>query len=94
MRTSLSSLVDNSSEDNIKDCKKCIDTKIENRCRECINSINDLIEKFPNTHKFCEDDINKFLLLLRKGVYPYEYVDSWERFNETSLPSKKNFIAN
>ena len=25
-------------------------------------------------------------MLLRKGVYPYEYMDSWERFNETSLP--------
>ena len=30
-----------------------------------------------------------FVLLLRKGVYPYEYMDSWERFNETSLPDKK-----
>ena len=29
--------------------------------------------------------------MLRKGVYPYEYMDSWERFNETSLPSKKEF---
>ena len=34
-------------------------------------------------------DLNKFVLLLRKGVYPYEYMDSWERFNETSLPDKK-----
>ena len=33
----------------------------------------------------------KFLLLLRKGLYPYEYMDSWERFNETSLPPKKAF---
>ena len=30
-------------------------------------------------------------MLLRKGVYPYEYMDSWERFNETSLPPKKAF---
>ena len=33
------------------------------------------------------------LLLLRKGVDPYEYMDSWERFNETSLPSKKYFYS-
>ena len=26
--------------------------------------------------------INKFVLLLRKGVYPYEYMDAWEKFNE------------
>ena len=34
-----------------------------------------------------------FVLLLRKGVYPYEYMDSWERFNETSLPDKKAFYS-
>ena len=25
-------------------------------------------------------------LLTRKGVYPYEYINSWDRFNETQLP--------
>ena len=29
--------------------------------------------------------------MLRKGVYPYEYMDSWERLNETTLPNKKAF---
>ena len=33
-------------------------------------------------------------MLLRKGVYPYEYRDNWERFNETSLPSKEPFYNN
>ena len=28
-------------------------------------------------------------MLLRKGVYPYEYMDSWEKLNETLLPSKE-----
>ena len=32
-------------------------------------------------------------MLLRKGVYPYEYMDSWERFNETSLPDEKAFYS-
>ena len=27
------------------------------------------------------------------GVYPYEYMDSWERFDETSLPDKKSFYS-
>ena len=38
-------------------------------------------------------ETNKFILLLRKDVYPYEYKDSWERFNETSLPDKKAFYS-
>jgi hypothetical protein len=32
-------------------------------------------------------------LLLKKGVYPYEYVDSPERFNETQLPPKEAFYS-
>ena len=32
--------------------------------------------------------------MLRKGVYPYEYMDNWERFNDTSLPSKESFYSN
>ena len=42
-------------------------------------------------YKFCNGNLNKFIMLLRKGVYPYEHMDSWERFNETSLPPKKDF---
>ena len=32
--------------------------------------------------------------MLRKGVYPYEYVDNWEKFDETSLPNKEDFYSN
>ena len=32
-------------------------------------------------------------MLLRKGVYPYEYMDSWERFDGTSLPDKEAFYS-
>ena len=38
-------------------------------------------------------DINKFTLLLRKGFYPYEYMDSWERFDEELLPNKEAFYC-
>ena len=56
-------------------------------------AINGLIKKFHNVYQFCNGDANKFALLLRKGVYPYEYIDSWERFNET-LPDEKVFTVN
>ena len=52
-----------------------------------------LIEKFPNTYQLCNKDLNKFELLLRKGVYPYEYMDSWKRFKEESLPDKESFYS-
>eukprot|EP00733_Pompholyxophrys_punicea_P000062 Pompholyxophrys_punicea_v1_NODE_8_length_8388_cov_12.748020.p1 type:complete len:997 gc:universal NODE_8_length_8388_cov_12.748020:3285-6275(+) len=32
-------------------------------------------------------------LMIRKGVYPYEYVDSIERLNETQLPPKSAFYS-
>ena len=52
-----------------------------------------LIEKFPNTYQLCNKDLNKFALLLRKGLYPYEYMDSWKRFKEESLPDKESFYS-
>ena len=33
------------------------------------------------------------LLCYKKGVYLYEYIDSWERFDKTSLPDKKAFYS-
>ena len=56
-------------------------------------TLGKLIKKIPNTYRFCNNDINKFILLLRKRVYPYEYMNSWERFDETSLPDKKAFYS-
>ena len=47
-----------------------------------------------NTFKFSNNDINKFIFLSRKGVYPYEYMDDWEKFNETTLPEKETFYSN
>ena len=43
---------------------------------------------------FSNNDINRFILLLRKVVYPYEYMDEWEKFNETSLPEKEELYSN
>ena len=42
-------------------------------------------ERFFNTYKFFSYDDNKFILLLKIGVYPYEYLDDWEKFNQTLL---------
>ena len=52
-----------------------------------------LIKKFPNTYQLCNKDLNKFALLLRKDVYPYEYMDSWKRFDEESLLDKESHYS-
>ena len=31
--------------------------------------------------------------MLRNGVHPYDYIDYWEKFNETSLPQKEGFYS-
>ena len=71
--------------------------KLNYECKEFkkwwLKPVNGLIKKFSNTHQFCNGNINKFVLLLRKSVYPYEYLGSWERFDETSLPDKKDFYS-
>ena len=33
------------------------------------------------------------MILLRKGIYPYEYMDDWSRFEEEQLPDKVIFIV-
>ena len=109
MAMSLSKLVDNLMEDihgdKCVDCKsdltymKVMDETLIFRCFNCKKNyqkkINkELIESFASTYKFCNNDLNKFVMLLRKGVYPYEYMDGWDKFNETSIPNKESFYSN
>ena len=34
------------------------------------------------------------MILLRNSVYPYEYMDEWDKFNEKELPNKGPFYSN
>ena len=56
-------------------------------------SINGLIKKFRIMHQFCNSDLNKLFLLLRKRFYPYEDMGSWEKFDETSIPPNEAFYS-
>ena len=109
MASSLSKLVDNLSEgihnNKCSDCGSNLDyinIKNEKLILECYNCKQrykrkfnkEIIKKFASTCSFCNSNLNKFMLLLRKCVYPCEYMDNWERFNETSLPSKESFYSN
>ena len=109
MAMPLSKLVDNLSEgiynNKCSDCRSNLDyikTKNEKVILECYNCKQryrkkfnkELIKRFKKSYEFCNKDLTTFILLLRKGVYPYEYMDNWERFNETLLPNKESFYSN
>ena len=108
MATSLSKLVDNLMEgvhsDKCINCKsdisymKVMDETLIFRCFNCEKNykkeINkELIERFASTYKFCNNDLNKFVMLLRKGVYPYEYMNGWDNLTKHQYPAKNCFTA-
>ena len=72
--------------------------KLIYRCRKCKEewerSIKTLIRKFLSIYQFCNGDLNIFILLLRKGVYPYEDMDNWENLMKPQYYLKKIFTAN
>ena len=74
------------------------DDLVEYKCLCCNRNyhkkFNEKLKKrFLNTYKYSNQDNNKFILLLRKGVYTYKYIDDWKQFNETSFPGRKIFIV-
>ena len=89
-------------------CRKCKcflehisieDNKLIFKCKDCNRNYKfyfnkDLTNILANTYEFFDEDINKFAFLSGKGVYPYEYMDSSETFDETSLLNKEGFYSN
>ena len=49
------------------------------------------IDKFVNLKKYYSG--NQLSPLLRKGAYPYHYVDCMKKIDETSLPPKEAFYS-
>ena len=108
MSTLLLSLVDNLSEkcqsDQCKDCNFELDymsVKNNQVIFQCLEykknhkkDYQELIKKFANRYEFCNGDSNKFILLLRKGVYRYEYMDSWKDLMKHLYQKKKLFTVN
>merc|ERR1712055_565060 len=55
-------------------------------------------DTFTNTYAYFKKDWGNideeaFELLTRKGIYPYEYMDSWEKMEEKTLPSKEDYYS-
>ena len=90
------SIIENDKEKQIHENK--INKIVYSRCKSCNTKNKQLLEllikRFLSTCKLSKNNTDKFLLLLRKGVYPYEYVGDWNKFNETKLPSIKDHYSN
>ena len=59
------------------------------RCKTCRwrkqIKLHELVKNFPNTFNLCRGDDQKLLLLLREGVYPYEYMNNMSKIFEKEL---------
>ena len=71
---------------------------IEYKCLCCNKNYQEkfdenLKKRVFNMYKFSNHNINKFILLLQKCVYPYEYMEGWEKFSKISLPEKEDFYS-
>ena len=60
------------------------------------SSLDKLVSNLPvealkyTSEKFQKE---KFNLMTRKGIYPYDYMDSFDKFNKTELPTKEEFYS-
>ena len=43
--------------------------------------------------KYTSQEFQDVELMKRKGVYPYDYIDSFDKFNDKNLPSKEKFFC-
>ena len=78
------------------ECKSVIGNLAKYKCFSCNKNFSNKIDEesknqFTNTFKFPNNDINKFIFLLRKDVYPYEYVKKWDKFSEKLMQGKDDF---
>ena len=60
------------------------------------SSLDKLVSNLPaealkyTSERFQKEKLN---LMTRKGIYPYDYMDSFEKFNKTELPTKEEFYS-
>jgi hypothetical protein len=64
--------------------------KLADNLRSGKNDIDYLRKSFKNTSEHFKKD-DEFLLMIQKGIYPYEYITSYEKLLDESLPKKENF---
>ena len=61
--------------------------------------VKDLVKSGPDRfinlkREFANVSAECFTLLLRKGIYPYDYMNTWEKLKERELPAREKFYSN
>ena len=60
------------------------------------SSLDNLVKNLPDeAFKYTKQEFKKeqFNLMKQKGIYPYDHMDCFDRFNETQLPEKQDFYS-
>ncbi|XP_069102163.1 uncharacterized protein [Argopecten irradians] len=70
--------------DSFQFMSQSLETLVENLAKKGLSNFKHFSNEFS---------VSETRLLLRKGVYPYEYIDCEERFEETRLPPRESFYS-
>lgn len=60
------------------------------------SSLDKLVSNLPDeAFKYTSKAFKKkkFKLMKQKGVYPYDFIDNFDKFNKTELPTKEDFYS-
>ena len=60
------------------------------------SSLDKLVNKLPKDDLIYTSKVlkgEKLNLMSKKGVYPYDFMDSFEKFNQTELPAKEHLYS-
>ena len=90
--------VDRYTDKNGEEKSKEIELRFIDSFKFMSSSLDSLVNNLARgNHKFWgfeEHSDKQRELLIKKGIYPYEYMNSWDKFNETKLPRKDKFYSN
>jgi hypothetical protein len=67
--------------------------KLSENLRAGCKTTDEFRMAFKNTSKHFNESDDKFNAMIRKGVYPYDYIDSFDRLLEDRLPSIESFYS-
>ena len=84
--------------DSLQFLNSSLDKLVKNLKDKGLREGKSLKETFPNTYEYFKrrwKNVNEdgFELLTRKGIYPYEYMDGPDRFQEEEIPLKEEYFS-